>query len=133
MNFRGERRNLMAKQPEIQHDYLQNIALFGDSLFFKGELSGKENIIIRGQFSGKIDMKNHDIIIDKGGNVEAEIQAKNIIIRGIVRGNICASGKVFIEKDAKMIGDISASRISMMDGAQFKGSVKMVSNIQPLR
>lgn len=98
---------------------------FGPSLFLKGELSGNEDLIIDGHFQGKIDLKNHSLIIGTEGKVEADIQAKNIIINGNVKGNIFASGKVFISEEAQMDGNISASVISIMDGAQFKGSVKM--------
>lgn len=100
-------------------------ARFGPSLFLKGELSGNEDLIIDGHFQGKIDLKNHSLIIGTEGKVEADIQAKNIIINGNVKGNIFASGKVFISEEAQMDGNISASVISIMDGAQFKGSVKM--------
>lgn len=103
----------------------QNTARLGPDLFLKGELSGNEDFIIDGQFQGKIDLKNHTLIIGREGKVEADIQAKNITINGNMKGNIFASGKVYISEEAQMDGNISASVISIMDGAQFKGSVKM--------
>ncbi|UCC39811.1 MAG: polymer-forming cytoskeletal protein [Candidatus Aminicenantes bacterium] len=103
----------------------QNTARLGPSLLLKGELSGNEDLIIDGQFQGKIELKNHTLIIGREGKVEADIQAKNITINGNMKGNIFASGKVYISEEAQMDGNISASVISIMDGAQFKGSVKM--------
>lgn len=103
----------------------QNLSRLGHSFCLKGELSGNEDLVIDGLFKGQIDLGNHNLVVEQGGKIEADIRANNITIHGEIKGNIFASGKVFITKDAQMIGDISASRISIMDGAQFKGSVKM--------
>jgi cytoskeletal protein CcmA (bactofilin family) len=40
-----------------------------------------------------------------------------------VQGNVETSDKVDIRKDAKLVGDITTSRISIEDGALFKGSI----------
>lgn len=103
----------------------QKVACIGTSLFLKGELSGDENLIIEGQFQGTIDLRNSNLFIGPEGKVEADIHARNITINGNVKGNIFASGKVFIAEKAQMDGNISTSVISIMDGALFKGSVKM--------
>lgn len=110
----------------------RNIARFGSSLFLKGELSGDEDLLIEGQFHGKIDLGNHNILVDQQAKVEAEIRVKNITINGNVKGIINASGKVFISKEGQMQGDIKAPIISIMDGAQFKGSVKMEKDIEQI-
>ena len=66
-------------------------------------------------------------MVDDRGRVEAEIRAKNVRIKGNVVGNITASGKVIIERTGRMRGDLSAAVISIEDGAQFKGSVKILA------
>lgn len=103
----------------------QNLSRIGQSLSLKGELSGNEDLVVNGRLHGEIDLGNHNLTVEREGKIEANIRAKNITIHGEIKGNIFASGKVLIIKDAQMVGDISASRISIMDGAQFKGSVKM--------
>ncbi|MFP4081858.1 MAG: polymer-forming cytoskeletal protein [Candidatus Aminicenantes bacterium] len=114
-----EKQNIQTKE---EH---QNLSRLGQSFSLRGELSGNEDLVIDGRFQGQIDLGNHSLIVEKRGKVEAEIRAKDITIQGEMKGNVYASGKVFISKDAQMTGDISASRISIMDGAHFKGSVKM--------
>ena len=108
----------------------KNAALLGDTIDINAELTGNEDLIIKGKYKGKIDIKNNDLTIDSNADIDAEIKARNIIIRGRVKGNIHASGKVFIEKEGHMVGDIAAARISIVEGAQFKGSMKMISYIQ---
>jgi cytoskeletal protein CcmA (bactofilin family) len=105
-------------------------ALIGTTIDIKAELTGEEDLVIEGKFRGRIDLKNNDLTVESKADVDAEIQARNITIRGRVKGNIHASGKVFIEKEGQMVGDIAAARISIVEGAQFKGSMKMISYIQ---
>jgi len=103
----------------------RNVARFGPSLFLKGELSGSEDVVIEGRFEGKIDLKNSNILVGETGKIKADIWANNITIKGSVEGNVQASNKVFISAKGQLKGDINAPTISIMDGARFRGSVRM--------
>lgn len=103
----------------------RNTARFGTSFRLKGEISGDEDLIIEGRFRGKINLKNHSLLVEQTGKIKADIRAKNVTIKGSIEGNIYASGKVFISKDGDVKGDITSPKISIMEGAGFKGSVKM--------
>lgn len=108
----------------------RNIARLGPSLFLKGELSGDEDLVIEGQFQGKIELGNHNVLVGHGAKVKADIRVKNITINGTVEGNIYASGKVFISKDGQMRGDLNAPTISIGEGAKFKGGIKMEKDVK---
>ena len=108
----------------------KKVTLLGATIDIKAEITGEEDLVIEGKFRGRIDLKNNDLTVEINADVDAEIQARNIIIKGRVKGNIHASGKVYIEKEGQMVGDIAAARISIVEGAQFKGSMKMISYIQ---
>ena len=100
-------------------------SFIGEALFLKGEISGEEDVFIEGQFKGTIKLPHSSLTVNKGGRVEAEIHAKNININGEVKGNVFATEKVCIATEGQITGDISAPRISIADGAQFKGNVRM--------
>jgi cytoskeletal protein CcmA (bactofilin family) len=108
----------------------KKVTLLGATIDIKAEITGEEDLVIEGKFRGRIDLKNNDLTIETNADVDAEIQARNITIKGRVKGKIHASGKVYIEKEGQMVGDIAAARISIVEGAQFKGSMKMISYIQ---
>jgi len=110
----------------------RSIARLGPSLFLKGELSGEEDVVIEGQYKGKIDLANHNILVGRGAKVEADIRAKNITIHGTVKGNIDASGKIFISKEGQMKGDLKAPIISIMEGAKFIGGVKIEKDLKEI-
>ncbi|MFB0564191.1 MAG: polymer-forming cytoskeletal protein [Candidatus Aminicenantaceae bacterium] len=118
------------KKDKKEERYPEKKSCLGRSIFLKGEISGEEDLVIEGEFQGKIDLKNHNLIIEKEGKVNADITAMNISINGEVNGNIYASGRVIIEREGHVDGDIVASRISISDGAQVKGSVKMGKDIE---
>jgi cytoskeletal protein CcmA (bactofilin family) len=120
--LRAEEKNKKSPPEEI---IPRNIARLGPSLFLKGELSGEEDVIIEGQYKGKIDLTNHNILVGSGAKVKGDIRVKNITIKGTVEGNIEASGKIFILKDGQMKGDLKAPKISIMEGAKFKGGIKI--------
>jgi len=101
-------------------------ANIGQSLFIKGEVSGSEDLTVEGRVEGRIDLKDHNLTIGPNGRVHAEIHAKNISIVGEVTGNVAADEKVEVSDTGRLVGDIRAPRISISDGAQFKGSVDMV-------
>lgn len=105
---------------------IENRALLGTTLIFKGELSGNENLVIEGQFQGNIHLHNSDIIIAPSGNIKGEIRARNVTIKGKVEGPVFSSGKILIDEKGQLVGNITASRVSIQEGAQFKGSVKML-------
>ena len=105
-------------------------AILGTTLDVKARLFGDEDLIIKGKFRGKIDLKSNDLTVENNAVIDAEIKVRNITIRGRVKGNVTASGKVYIEKEGQMVGDIAAARISIVEGAQFMGSMKMISYIQ---
>jgi len=111
---------------------LRGIARLGPSIFLKGELSGEEDVVIEGQYKGKIDLANHNILVGRGAKVEADIRVKNITIYGTVEGNIDASGKIFISQEGQMKGDLKAPKISIMEGAKFIGGVKIEKDLKEI-
>jgi len=110
-------------QPEIFSP--EHFAKIGNTLDIEGEISGQENLSIEGRIQGKINLDQNNVIIKQNATVKAEIHAKNVQIKGRIEGNVFAAEKVHIEKGGHMNGDIFASRITIEDGAQFKGSVKI--------
>ncbi len=117
-----------AAAPDYQTTARSGQAKIGQSLFIKGEVSGSEDLTVEGRVEGRIDLKDHNLTIGQNGRVTAEIHAKNITIVGEVTGNVVADERVDLTDTAKLIGDIRAPRISVSDGAKFKGSVDMVQS-----
>jgi cytoskeletal protein CcmA (bactofilin family) len=99
------------------------VATIGKSVVVKGELSGSEDLIVDGEVEGNISLRGQTCTIGPNGRVRANIEARNVIIHGKVNGDIHASERVELRKTASLAGDIATARISIDDGAFFKGGI----------
>lgn len=101
----------------------RNAATIGKSVKIIGQIFAKEDLYVDGDVEGTIESMENKVTIGPNGRVQASIRARDVIILGQVQGNVDTSDKVDIRKDAKLVGDITTSRISIEDGALFKGSI----------
>jgi cytoskeletal protein CcmA (bactofilin family) len=98
-------------------------ATIGKSLVIKGEVTGSESLYIDGRVEGSINLSGNRVTIGRNGVVAANISAREIVVLGKVRGNLVASDRVDIRSDGSLTGDVVAARISIEDGAFFKGGI----------
>jgi cytoskeletal protein CcmA (bactofilin family) len=98
-------------------------ATIGKSLIVKGELTGSESLYIDGKVEGAINLPGNRVTVGRNGQVAANIVAREIVVLGKVRGNCQASDRVDIRSEGSLTGDVIAARISIEDGAFFKGGI----------
>src|SRR3989442_11576211 len=97
----------------------------GQTIFVKGELTGTEDLTIDGRVEGKIELKDHNLTIGPNGKIKADLHANTIVIAGDVQGHAYAKERVEIAPTGRLNGDIAAPRITIADGAHFKGTADM--------
>jgi cytoskeletal protein CcmA (bactofilin family) len=98
-------------------------ATIGKSLVIKGEVTGSESLYIDGRVEGSINLAGNRVTVGRNGVVSANINAREIVVLGKVKGNLTASDRVDIRSDGSLTGDVVAARISIEDGAFFKGGI----------
>ncbi len=108
-----------------QETRMEKLVNIGQSVQIKGELTGNEDLTIEGRVDGKIVVKDHSLTIGANGRITAEVHAKTVVVVGTITGNITADDKVEIAPSGTVSGDIRAPRVSISDGAKFKGSIDM--------
>jgi cytoskeletal protein CcmA (bactofilin family) len=101
----------------------QDQATIGKSLVIKGEVTGSESLYIDGRVEGSINLPGNRVTVGRNGVVNANIIAREIVVTGKVRGNLSASDRVDIRNEGSLTGDVVAQRISIEDGAFFKGGI----------
>ncbi len=102
-------------------------ATIGRTLVIKGEISGAEALYIDGRIEGKISLPDNRVTIGRNGNVQANINAREVVVMGKVNGNIDCSDRVDIRSEGSVTGDVSTVRISVEDGAILKGGIQVRS------
>ncbi len=98
--------------------------IIGESILINGSLNGDEDLTVRGRVEGTLTL-TRTLVVEPTGIVKAEVQVKNCVIAGVVVGNVTASESVEITKEGRMVGDIAAPRVIIVDGASFRGRVDM--------
>ena len=101
-------------------------ATIGKAVMVKGQIYSREDLIIDGEVEGTVDVQEHRLTVGPNGKVVAGVKAREIVVLGAIQGNVDATDKIDIRKDAKLIGDIKTARIVIEDGAYFKGSIDIV-------
>ena len=99
------------------------IAHIGRSVVIKGELSGSEDLYVDGQVEGTIELQGNSLTVGPHGQLRADVNAKNVIVHGVLEGNVKASERTDLRKSAVVTGDIFSQKIAIEDGAYFKGKV----------
>ncbi|MCI4446122.1 MAG: polymer-forming cytoskeletal protein [Candidatus Aminicenantes bacterium] len=102
----------------------------GQQLVMNGTISGPEDLELQGNFTGKIDLAFHDLSIQKTAKVKAEIKAKNVFIHGEMDGQLKAE-RVVISESGRFTGELLACKVSIQNGAKFKGTIKISKEYQP--
>lgn len=100
-------------------------AVIGAKIRFVGELVGEEDLLIQGHVEGTVDLKGHSLTIGKQGVVKANILAKTVTIEGQVNGDVFGEEKILVKSTSKVTGNLIAERVTLEDGAKFKGSIDM--------
>ena len=111
----------------------EEVINIGKSVFIKGELTGDEDLTIEGRIEGRIELKAHNLVIGPNGKIKAEINAKNVTIIGNVVGNVCAEELVEVKSSGSVVGNITSSRVSVLDGAHVKGRIDLQRKPDPER
>lgn len=111
--------------PEQHHteSTSRGVAILGKSVMVKGQIYSREDLTIDGEVEGTVELQEHRLTVGPNGRVQAGIKAREIVVLGTVHGNVEATDKIDIRKDAKLVGDIKTARIVIEDGAYFKGSI----------
>jgi len=99
--------------------------MIGKSIVIKGDITGEESLVVEGRVDGTIHLKNNDLTVGQSGRVNANVTASVVRIDGEVTGDIVGIEKVVVTKTGRVHGNIVGPRVTLEDGAKFKGSIDM--------
>jgi cytoskeletal protein CcmA (bactofilin family) len=102
----------------------QEINIIGQSTYVEGTIKSQGNIRIDGRVCGTINAEGN-FVVGLTGEIEGNVQAKNITISGKFKGDISANEKLVLENNSKVAGDLYTKRLVVDDGAIFNGQCKM--------
>ena len=107
-------------------DITRGQATIGKAVKINGQICSKEDLYVDGDVEGTIELQKHRLTIGPNGKVRCNVKAREVVVLGNIQGNIDASDKLEVRKDAWVVGDIKTARLVIDDGAYFKGSIDVV-------
>jgi cytoskeletal protein CcmA (bactofilin family) len=108
-------------------------AVIGPSIHIEGELHGEEDLIIEGEVRGTVHLKHHSLTIGSKGKITADVYANAVIVDGYMHGDLYGAERISIRKSAQVQGNVNSPRVSVEDGAQFKGTIEMDPDSEALQ
>lgn len=98
--------------------------VIGQDIIIEGEVSSDEAVVVAGTVRGKLNVDG-PVTVEAGGIVEADVGATTLSVGGSVTGNVTATDRVDLLAGGRLVGDVKAARLTIADGAVFKGNVDM--------
>lgn len=112
-----------APRPEPRRSGSQ--AVIGSSIRIEGDIRGDEDLLIEGEVQGNVNLEKNSVTIGPSGRIKADVHGRNISVEGKVQGNLFADEQVVVRESGEVRGNITAPRVSLEDGAKFKGAIDM--------
>ena len=98
--------------------------VIGAGITVEGEITTDEDLVVAGTVRGKLTAKEA-VTIEHGATVEADVAGGSLSVAGALTGNVTVHERVDMQQGSRVIGNVKAARVTIADGAQFKGNVDM--------
>ena len=115
----------VAQPPAVGMARHRDAAIIGPSIHIEGTLRGEEDLVIEGRVSGTVKLQGHCLTVGTHGQISANIYAHTVVVDGTVEGDLFGAERVVVKKSANITGNITSPRVSLEEGARFKGSIEM--------
>jgi cytoskeletal protein CcmA (bactofilin family) len=102
---------------------MADVSVIGQGTTIRGRISGAVDLEIAGHVDGEICIDG-ELTVDRDGLVSANIEARVIIVRGAVKGDLIAQELLSLEAGARVVGDLRAPRLAIAQGALVRGQVQ---------
>lgn len=105
-------------------------AVIGKSVEIRGEVKGSEDLLVDGHVEGTVTLTESRLTIGPNAHVEANVSARDVVVLGVLNGNIHATGRVELRQGSNVVGDVSAARLSIEENANFRGKVDLIQAVE---
>lgn len=117
--------NEMSAQPAAGKSSSRSVSTIGTSAVITGEIKGGEDLLVLGNFDGTVVLDKNTVTVGKNGMLKGKVQAKVIMVEGMVNGDLIAGEKIVLKASAKVKANIITARLVMDDGCHFQGGIDM--------
>jgi cytoskeletal protein CcmA (bactofilin family) len=109
---------------------MKKTSVLPSGMTLAGDIEGDEDLVVLGRVEGTIQLDGA-LVIESGGAVRGDVRARTVTVRGILVGDAHADETIWVEDGARLVGDLVGPRVKVMDGARFRGHVRVLSPERP--
>lgn len=107
------------------------VSTLGPSILIKGDLTGDEDLTIRGRLEGEVRLEKNNVTVGQSGHIKADIYGRSIRVEGAVEGNLYGGQEVVIRASGRVQGNIVSPSVTLENGSKFKGAIDMEPGGKP--
>jgi cytoskeletal protein CcmA (bactofilin family) len=100
------------------------VTVVGQGAKLEGTIVSAGSLRIDGQVKGQINADG-DVMLSPQSQVEADINAENVIVAGRFKGNITVKGKAELARGGRVDGDVTSKTLVVQEGGIFCGQSNM--------
>ena len=105
-------------------------SVIGSSITIKGEMSGRQDVVIKGSVEGQLSLTGCNLTVGKEGRIKADLLAKMIRVEGFVEGLIRGEEQILLSETGRVRGKLVAPQVILKEGCSFRGTVDMGDRTQ---
>lgn len=111
-------------KPSKQAPTAGGLSVIGSGMTVRGDIDSNGVVKVEGVVEGHVGAASQ-VLVARGGEVRGDIETREAIIGGVVRGGIVSSERVEVQAGAVVTGDITTGRIAVAEGAKIDGHIRM--------
>lgn len=114
---------------KIKTDNLETI--IGRNTEIHGDIKFRGGLHVDGKVKGNIKAENDSetfLILNQEGEIEGEVSVPNVVLNGQVKGDVHASGRVQLDKQARVEGNVYYNLLEMEMGSAINGNLVHQAN-----
>ncbi|MEK6793398.1 MAG: polymer-forming cytoskeletal protein [Spirochaetota bacterium] len=110
----------------VQNDAINTV--IGERSYFEGKFSVKGSIRIDGKYEGDY-LETDQVYIGRTGRVRTNIRASNVVVEGIIIGNVHATTRILLLPTARILGDIKTPELIIQNGVILEGRCTIANDV----
>ena len=95
-------------------------SIISEKSFFEGRFMVKGALRVDGRFEGEA-LEVDQLFVGPNGRIKTNVNAINVVIEGLVIGNVKASTRVMLLPTARVLGDIRTPELIIQNGVILEG------------
>jgi cytoskeletal protein CcmA (bactofilin family) len=103
------------------------VSIVSKGISIHGQVTGTEDLQINGELHGSVKLAGGRVTIGTEGNVAGDIEAREIIVRGELKGNLRAVDRILVGPTGRWHGDSVSPRLAIEDGAVVSGKLEVAA------